>query len=157
MAAAMQCNKGKPVQPALPGTAAAVGQRLSAAVLTPTSQLHPSPPASTPTHSPSCCLTTHTHRPALPTSCCPPPVTSHCPQLGRVRVRQHVNPLASKFQRPTPTVDWAQIYQDPTRPLFVVGDGWVTGRDWQPAAAANLALSRAEEAGQATLRRRLGQ
>lgn len=41
-------------------------------------------------------------------------------QMGRVRVRQHVNPLASQFQRPAPSVDWAQIYQDPTRPLFVV-------------------------------------
>lgn len=41
-------------------------------------------------------------------------------QMGRVRVRQHVNPLASQFQRPAPSVDWAQVYQDPTRPLFVV-------------------------------------
>lgn len=40
--------------------------------------------------------------------------------MGRVRVRQHVNPLASKFQEPTAPVDWGSIYSDPTRPLFVV-------------------------------------
>lgn len=39
--------------------------------------------------------------------------------MGRVRVRQHVNPLALQFQRPAPSVDWAQVYRDPTRPLFV--------------------------------------
>ena len=53
----------------------------------------------------------------------PPIVTTDCLQLGRVRVRQHVTPLASKFQQPTPTVDWAAVYKDPTRPLFVVGGG----------------------------------
>ncbi|KAF8061311.1 trmB [Scenedesmus sp. PABB004] len=38
---------------------------------------------------------------------------------GRVRVRQHVNPLSSAFQTPTPAPDWRASYADPTLPLFV--------------------------------------
>jgi tRNA (guanine-N7-)-methyltransferase len=41
-------------------------------------------------------------------------------QMGKVRVRQHVNPLSAQFQRPTPALDWAQVFKDPSRPLFVV-------------------------------------
>jgi tRNA (guanine-N7-)-methyltransferase len=40
-------------------------------------------------------------------------------QMGRVRVRQHVNPLASQYQQPTPVIDWASVYADPSLPLFV--------------------------------------
>jgi tRNA G46 methylase TrmB len=39
--------------------------------------------------------------------------------MGRVRVRQHVNPLASQYQQPTPVIDWASVYADPSLPLFV--------------------------------------
>jgi tRNA G46 methylase TrmB len=40
-------------------------------------------------------------------------------QMGRVRVRQHVNPLASQYQQAAPTIDWASVYADPSLPLFV--------------------------------------
>jgi len=40
-------------------------------------------------------------------------------QMGRVRVRQHVNPLSSQFQQPAALVDWTQLYADPNLPLFV--------------------------------------
>ncbi|WIA34329.1 hypothetical protein OEZ86_012668 [Tetradesmus obliquus] len=39
--------------------------------------------------------------------------------MGRVRVRQHVNPLASQYQQPTIIQDWAAVYADPSLPLFV--------------------------------------
>eukprot|EP00879_Flechtneria_rotunda_P016318 GHRR01017073.1.p1 GENE.GHRR01017073.1~~GHRR01017073.1.p1 ORF type:complete len:149 (+),score=31.87 GHRR01017073.1:786-1232(+) len=40
-------------------------------------------------------------------------------QMGRVRVRQHVNPLASQFQQPAPIQDWSTVFRDPQLPLFV--------------------------------------
>jgi hypothetical protein len=40
-------------------------------------------------------------------------------QMGRVRVRQHVNPLSSQFQQPAARVDWTRVYDDPNLPLFV--------------------------------------
>jgi tRNA (guanine-N7-)-methyltransferase len=39
--------------------------------------------------------------------------------LSPVRVRQHVNPLASKFQTPTASPDWDQIYIQPNQPLHL--------------------------------------
>lgn len=65
-------------------------------------------------------------RPTLPHVClCPWLLASqllpwfHPNQMGRVRVRQHVNPLASQFQQPTPSLDWQQLFRDPSLPLFV--------------------------------------
>lgn len=40
-------------------------------------------------------------------------------QKGKVRIRQHVNPLESRFQRPTAAPDWSSVYKDPQLPLFV--------------------------------------
>lgn len=40
-------------------------------------------------------------------------------QLGRTRVRQHVNPLAIEFKAPLGPVDWSSIYSDVYRPLIV--------------------------------------
>jgi tRNA (guanine-N7-)-methyltransferase len=39
--------------------------------------------------------------------------------LGRVRVRQHVNPLARKFQFDVVPPDWQEIYQTVNQPLHV--------------------------------------
>lgn len=39
--------------------------------------------------------------------------------MGRTRVRQHVNPLASQFQQPTAAPEWSKIYKNPQLPLFV--------------------------------------
>ncbi|MGF1491248.1 MAG: tRNA (guanosine(46)-N7)-methyltransferase TrmB [Microcoleaceae cyanobacterium] len=39
--------------------------------------------------------------------------------MGRVRVRQHVNPLAIKFQGPIQLSDWTEVYQDTARPLHI--------------------------------------
>jgi SAM-dependent methyltransferase len=36
-----------------------------------------------------------------------------------VRVRQHVNPLSSKFQAQAPTPDWNSAYADATKPLTI--------------------------------------
>jgi tRNA (guanine-N7-)-methyltransferase len=33
------------------------------------------------------------------------------------RVREHVNPLSEKYQEPTPPPDWAQVYDDWSKPL----------------------------------------
>lgn len=57
-----------------------------------------------------------------------PPNSSHSlyrnpspnhPQLGRVRVRQHVNPLRREFMTPTPPPDWNAIFEDASKPLVV--------------------------------------
>eukprot|EP00878_Enallax_costatus_P028478 GHUV01030762.1.p1 GENE.GHUV01030762.1~~GHUV01030762.1.p1 ORF type:complete len:121 (+),score=27.49 GHUV01030762.1:145-507(+) len=40
-------------------------------------------------------------------------------QMGKVRIRQHVNPLESRFQQPTAAPDWSAIYSNPQLPLFV--------------------------------------
>jgi tRNA (guanine-N7-)-methyltransferase len=39
--------------------------------------------------------------------------------LSPVRVRQHVNPLASKFQTPTASPEWKNIYTQPNLPLHL--------------------------------------
>jgi tRNA (guanine-N7-)-methyltransferase len=39
--------------------------------------------------------------------------------LSPVRVRQHVNPLASKFQTPTASPEWNNIYTQPNLPLHL--------------------------------------
>jgi tRNA (guanine-N7-)-methyltransferase len=39
--------------------------------------------------------------------------------LSPVRVRQHVNPLSSKYQTPVNPPDWQKIYADPTKPLHL--------------------------------------
>ncbi|NJK38630.1 MAG: tRNA (guanosine(46)-N7)-methyltransferase TrmB [Oscillatoriales cyanobacterium RM1_1_9] len=39
--------------------------------------------------------------------------------MGRVRVRQHVNPLAQKFQDPVKLPDWQRIYADLSQPLHL--------------------------------------
>jgi tRNA (guanine-N7-)-methyltransferase len=39
--------------------------------------------------------------------------------LSPVRVRQHVNPLASKFQTPTASPEWENIYTQPNLPLHL--------------------------------------
>ncbi|MCL1466319.1 tRNA (guanosine(46)-N7)-methyltransferase TrmB [Argonema galeatum] len=39
--------------------------------------------------------------------------------MAAVRVRQHVNPLSSKYQTPTSPPDWTQIYADLTLPLHL--------------------------------------
>lgn len=39
--------------------------------------------------------------------------------MSPVRVRQHVNPLSSKYQTPVNPPDWQKIYADPTKPLHL--------------------------------------
>jgi tRNA (guanine-N7-)-methyltransferase len=39
--------------------------------------------------------------------------------MSAIRVRQHVNPLSSKYQSPAITPDWAQVYKHPSRPLHL--------------------------------------
>ena len=39
--------------------------------------------------------------------------------MSPVRVRQHVNPLASKFQNPTASPEWEKIYTKPNLPLHL--------------------------------------
>ncbi|GBF99595.1 tRNA (guanine-N(7)-)-methyltransferase [Raphidocelis subcapitata] len=39
--------------------------------------------------------------------------------MGKLRVRQHVNPLRAEYQRPTGPIDWAAAFEDPTLPLAV--------------------------------------
>ncbi|PPJ62202.1 tRNA (guanosine(46)-N7)-methyltransferase TrmB [Cuspidothrix issatschenkoi] len=39
--------------------------------------------------------------------------------MSPVRVRQHVNPLASKFQTPTASPEWENIYTQPNLPLHL--------------------------------------
>jgi tRNA (guanine-N7-)-methyltransferase len=37
----------------------------------------------------------------------------------RVRVRQHVNPLANKYQTPASPLEWEKIYSNPNQPLHL--------------------------------------
>ena len=39
--------------------------------------------------------------------------------MGKVRVRQHVNPLRVEYQTPLGAVDWAAAFEDPSLPLVV--------------------------------------
>ena len=39
--------------------------------------------------------------------------------MAFVRVRQHVNPLAKKYQTPAKPIDWEEIYQNPWQPLHL--------------------------------------
>ncbi|MDJ0734036.1 MAG: tRNA (guanosine(46)-N7)-methyltransferase TrmB [Nostocaceae cyanobacterium] len=39
--------------------------------------------------------------------------------MVRVRVRQHVNPLAKKYQTPVSSPDWEEIYTQPNQPLHL--------------------------------------
>ncbi len=39
--------------------------------------------------------------------------------MARVRVRQHVNPLSRKYQRPVVCPDWSLVYAVPHRPLHL--------------------------------------
>ncbi|NJL02902.1 MAG: tRNA (guanosine(46)-N7)-methyltransferase TrmB [Spirulinaceae cyanobacterium SM2_1_0] len=39
--------------------------------------------------------------------------------MPRVRVRQHVNPLSSKYQQPVACPDWTRVYAEPSRPLHL--------------------------------------
>ena len=39
--------------------------------------------------------------------------------MVRVRVRQHVNPLAQKYQTPANPLDWEKIYTKPNQPLHL--------------------------------------
>ncbi|PMB09835.1 tRNA (guanosine(46)-N7)-methyltransferase TrmB, partial [Fischerella thermalis CCMEE 5282] len=39
--------------------------------------------------------------------------------MVRVRVRQHVNPLAQKYQTPANPLDWEKIYTKPKQPLHL--------------------------------------
>ena len=38
---------------------------------------------------------------------------------NKVRVRQHVNPLAQKYQTPANPVDWEKVYAQPNQPLHL--------------------------------------
>lgn len=39
--------------------------------------------------------------------------------MARIRVRQHVNPLAQKYQQPVSLPDWQLVYADLTQPLHL--------------------------------------
>ncbi|MCU0536896.1 MAG: tRNA (guanosine(46)-N7)-methyltransferase TrmB [Hydrococcus sp. Prado102] len=39
--------------------------------------------------------------------------------MARVRVRQHVNPLAHKYQTPITPPDWERVYANPAQPLHL--------------------------------------
>ncbi|MFB2773410.1 tRNA (guanosine(46)-N7)-methyltransferase TrmB [Pelatocladus sp. BLCC-F211] len=39
--------------------------------------------------------------------------------MVRVRVRQHVNPLANKYQAPANPLDWGKVYFQPNQPLHL--------------------------------------
>jgi tRNA (guanine-N7-)-methyltransferase len=42
-----------------------------------------------------------------------------------IRFRQHVNPLKRELQEPTKPLEWASIYEDPTKPLILdIGAGY---------------------------------
>lgn len=71
----------------------------------------------------SCLRVTHPESVYCALPCC---AVLCCEQMGKVRVRQHVNPLSAQFQRPTPALDWAQVFKDPSRPLFVVSSAGQT-------------------------------
>eukprot|EP00515_Schizochytrium_aggregatum_P008219 CAMPEP_0202076886 /NCGR_PEP_ID=MMETSP0964-20121228/5060_1 /ASSEMBLY_ACC=CAM_ASM_000500 /TAXON_ID=4773 /ORGANISM="Schizochytrium aggregatum, Strain ATCC28209" /LENGTH=362 /DNA_ID=CAMNT_0048644139 /DNA_START=58 /DNA_END=1146 /DNA_ORIENTATION=+ len=40
-------------------------------------------------------------------------------KIGKTKTRNHVNPLASKFQTPISPPSWAEIYKDVSRPLWI--------------------------------------
>lgn len=45
--------------------------------------------------------------------------------MARVRVRQHVNPLANKYAEAIVPPDWSQVFTDQNRPLHLdIGCGW---------------------------------
>lgn len=45
--------------------------------------------------------------------------------MTRVRVRQHVNPLANKYAEAIAPPNWNQVYTNPNRPLHLdIGCGW---------------------------------
>ena len=45
--------------------------------------------------------------------------------MARVRVRQHVNPLANKYAEAIVPPDWSQVYANPNQPLHLdIGCGW---------------------------------
>lgn len=48
-------------------------------------------------------------------------------QAAGGRVRQHVNPLKSRFQAPAKPPDWSEVYADPSLPL-VLDIGCAAGR-----------------------------
>ncbi|MBW4562505.1 MAG: tRNA (guanosine(46)-N7)-methyltransferase TrmB [Mojavia pulchra JT2-VF2] len=39
--------------------------------------------------------------------------------MAAVRVRQHVNPLAQKYQTPVSSLDWEEVYVQPNQPLHL--------------------------------------
>ncbi|EFJ47757.1 hypothetical protein VOLCADRAFT_61222 [Volvox carteri f. nagariensis] len=46
-------------------------------------------------------------------------------QIGKTRVRQHVNPLRREFQQPTAAPDWSAVFSDPSLPLALdIGSGY---------------------------------
>jgi tRNA (guanine-N7-)-methyltransferase len=50
---------------------------------------------------------------------------NHKITLARIKVRQHVNPLANKYQEPIDWPDWSQIYADLSLPLHIdIGCAW---------------------------------
>jgi tRNA (guanine-N7-)-methyltransferase len=56
--------------------------------------------------------------------------------LARIKVRQHVNPLANKYQQSIDWPDWSQIYADLSLPLHIdIGCAW--GRFPLKMAVAN--------------------
>lgn len=57
----------------------------------------------------------YTHAPS--SSQHPPPPAS--PQMGKVRVRQHVNPLRAEYLQPLGPIDWGAAFSDPSLPLVV--------------------------------------
>ncbi|CAL9053826.1 unnamed protein product [Musa banksii] len=46
------------------------------------------------------------------------------PNLGHIRIRQHVNPLSSSFATPVEIPVWKEVFRDPSLPLMVdIGSG----------------------------------
>ncbi|MEB3831631.1 tRNA (guanosine(46)-N7)-methyltransferase TrmB [Phormidium sp. CCY1219] len=57
--------------------------------------------------------------------------------MGRVRVRQHVNPLSQAYQTPVNPPQWDKIYADMRKPLHMdIGCGWgrflLSLAQWEP-------------------------
>jgi tRNA (guanine-N7-)-methyltransferase len=45
--------------------------------------------------------------------------------LARIKIRQHVNPLATKYQQPIAWPDWSQVFARPELPLHIdIGCAW---------------------------------
>ena len=57
-----------------------------------------------------------------------------------IRIRQHVNPLARKFQSPISTPDWQNIYAQSDRPIFL-DIGCARGKFLLEMAQQNLAVN----------------